>query len=294
MKNKSTPIITLNNQALITAHNLTDDCQVEVHLHDSNEIYIALSPNIRYYIEGKYYDLKPGDIIITNSQEVHRPTTTDNSPYDRLFTLFNPSAFLPYLEDYSIFSCFCNRKLGQNNRLDGDHLLSRQIKDIMFKISELNKTKHPRNKIYQRVLAMEMFILLDELYATQYKSALSSDQMNVNTSESDHRIEAILTYINHTYCEEFDLTTLAEKHFMDRYYLCHLFKNKTGFTVFEYLQTRRILKAKELILQGEKSLTEISHFVGYEDYTNFYKTFKKLVQIAPAEYKKSLQTPKLH
>lgn len=290
MKNQTTPIITLNNQALITNHSLTDNCNVEVHLHDSNEIYIALSPNIRYYIEGKYYDLSPGDIIITNTQEVHRPTTTDNTPYHRLFTLFNPSAFLPYIEDYSIFACFNNRKVGHNNWLSGEHPLSNQIKTLMFKIITQKEQKHPRSNIYQKVLAMEMFLLLDELYSAQYKGFITDLRTAKSTVESDLRIEAILSDINQNFNAEFDLTLLAEKHFMDRYYLCHLFKSKTGFTVFEYLQTRRILKAKELISQGDKSLTEISHLVGYEDYTNFYKTFKKLVQISPTEYKKKLFT----
>lgn len=287
MKIGATPIITLKDHAFVTNYNKTPDCSVEVHLHDSNEIFIALSDNIRYYIEGRYYDLRPGDIIITNDREVHRPITVTPGDYERIFTLFNPKAFLPYIDDYSIFSAFSTRKEGEGNWLDGQLPQAKKIKEIMFNLLDLNEAKHPRNRVLQKAYAIEMLVILDEFYTTFHKSDSTTKNMS-DQNAPDSRIDAIIAEINATFEKTFNLSALSEKYFMDRYYLCHLFKYKTGFTVFEYLQTRRILKAKELISNGTLSLAQISEAVGYEDYTNFYKTFKKLVKISPTTYKKNV------
>ncbi|NLX69548.1 MAG: helix-turn-helix transcriptional regulator, partial [Clostridiales bacterium] len=68
-------------------------------------------------------------------------------------------------------------------------------------------------------------------------------------------------------------------------YLSRVFKKQTGYNLMFYISKRRIEKAVELINQGNLSLTEISQFVGYDDYTYFYRVFKKVKNKSPSEYR---------
>jgi AraC-like DNA-binding protein len=75
---------------------------------------------------------------------------------------------------------------------------------------------------------------------------------------------------------------------MDKYYMCHLFKKTTGFSLLEYVQSKRIQYAKILLHKGV-NISEASRQCGFEEYSNFYKTFKKLVKLSPKQYRDSLR-----
>ncbi len=111
---------------------LTDYCNIEIHLHSAFEIFMATTDNIRYYIEGQTYDLQAGDLIITNTSEIHRPSIIDTNPYGRKFILFNPSVFSEYLKDaYPVFSIFTERKKGFFNHLRPNKKRSKNTSSII-------------------------------------------------------------------------------------------------------------------------------------------------------------------
>ena len=98
------------------------------------------------------------------------------------------------------------------------------------------------------------------------------------------RIQPILNHLNHSFMTHLDLTHLSEQFYIDKYYLSGLFKESTGFTIMEYVQSKRIQYAKSMIHQGI-AITEVASICGFQDYSNFYKTFRKLVKISPSEYR---------
>jgi quercetin dioxygenase-like cupin family protein len=55
--------------------------QFEVHFHDFNKIIIFISGNVTYLIEGKAYKLRPGDILLVNSNEIHQPMINPTQTY---------------------------------------------------------------------------------------------------------------------------------------------------------------------------------------------------------------------
>ena len=91
----------------------------------------------------------------------------------------------------------------------------------------------------------------------------------------DERIISIIQDLNHSYNLPFSLDELSKKYYMDKFYLCNLFKKNTGFSILEYIQSKRIQYAKQLIHQGI-SITEASRLCGFNDYSNFYKTFTSI------------------
>ncbi len=261
---------------------LTDYCNIEIHLHSAFEIFMATTDNIRYYIEGQTYDLQAGDLIITNTSEIHRPSIIDTNPYGRKFILFNPSVFSEYLKDaYPVFSIFTERKKGFFNHLrpnKKDQKILHQLFDNM--LLHLSK-KEAKSLLYAKVLALELFLKTDSIY----KYCYPSNKLYNGNLKIDSKIQSILLDLNQNYHQRYCLEDLSKRHFMDKYYMCHLFKKETGFSILEYIQSRRILYAKSLISSSSFTLNEISQQCGFTDYSNFYKTFKKLVALSPREFK---------
>ncbi|WP_349945452.1 response regulator [Lacrimispora sp. BS-2] len=69
-------------------------------------------------------------------------------------------------------------------------------------------------------------------------------------------------------------------------YFSYLFKKETGKTLTEYIQMVRIETAKKLLVEKERSVSEIAELVGYSDIKFFTKQFKKALGVSPNEYRK--------
>ena len=62
------------------------------------------------------------------------------------------------------------------------------------------------------------------------------------------------------------------------------FKEYTGITIHQYLLTRRVLMAQDLIQQGMKP-NEVAPKCGFQDYTSFYRAFKSRTGLSPEQYR---------
>jgi two-component system response regulator YesN len=68
--------------------------------------------------------------------------------------------------------------------------------------------------------------------------------------------------------------------------LTNLFKERSGYTLLEYLTLHRMKKAALLLKEKELSIYEVASLVGYKDYRYFSKIFKSSFSMTPLEFKK--------
>ena len=95
-----------------------------------------------------------------------------------------------------------------------------------------------------------------------------------------------MDYVSDNLSSDFTLDDMAESFSASKFYLCHLFKEKTGTSLYRYRQELRLSKAKKLLLETELSLGDIAEQSGFCDQSYFTKLFKLLESITPAEYRK--------
>ena len=82
-----------------------------------------------------------------------------------------------------------------------------------------------------------------------------------------------------------NLQTMADDFHMNSNYLSRVFKSETGNTFTDYLCTIRINKAKQLIIDTESLIDDISEQVGICSRRTFNRLFKKIVGVSPAMYR---------
>lgn len=101
-------------------------------------------------------------------------------------------------------------------------------------------------------------------------------------------IQEILKDIKENYTKEISLTSLAQTYNISVSYLSERLKEQLGMSFSEYLISKRIQKAKELLKNERLSVQQVGEQSGYKDYYYFIKVFKKATGISPSKYRKQL------
>lgn len=102
-------------------------------------------------------------------------------------------------------------------------------------------------------------------------------------------IDDVKIYIDEHYASKITLLELAEVATVSRNYIAILFKKTTGVTIWSYLVSVRMHKAREYLLNTPMRIYEIASKVGYENSVHFSQLFKEHYGLAPAEYKKRME-----
>ncbi len=95
-----------------------------------------------------------------------------------------------------------------------------------------------------------------------------------------------VSYMRENLSQRVTLEGLAAQVSLSRSYLSTIFKSELGRTFTDYINTMRIEKSKEYLLNTSLSLVEISDLVGYSDQSYFTKKFVKQTGMSPGQYRK--------
>ena len=82
------------------------------------------------------------------------------------------------------------------------------------------------------------------------------------------------------------LETIADRFFLNKYYLSHIFKDVTGYNYKQFVILSRLSKAKELLLNTGDSVQDIGVIVGFPNVSHFIRVFKATADLTPLQYRK--------
>lgn len=264
------------DKSICMHHTLTlDDTPTGVlHSHSEYEIFLLNSENAVFHVEGMHYKLNCGDIMIFNSKEFHRIEYDTSKPYERSVIMFGKEPLLPYTQDeFDVFKAFENRSPGIYNHIPADIA---ETENIYYYFDEIYKT-FSEDKLGSALMIKSLLVQMLVKIGRAVNIAVRENDI----SKSDKKIGEILRFINENISSELSLDMLSEHFFISKYYLSHLFKQCTGYSVNRYITYKRILLANELINNGF-SASSACEFVGYNDYSNFYRTYKKIMNCSPS------------
>ena len=109
---------------------------------------------------------------------------------------------------------------------------------------------------------------------------------SVTVSRKRMELVEIKNYLDEHYTEKLTLDDLAEHFFINKFYLSKIFKETYGTTVNNYLISKRITRAKQLLRFTDMTVDEVGAAVGMGDANYFSRMFRKVEGISPREYRK--------
>lgn len=92
-------------------------------------------------------------------------------------------------------------------------------------------------------------------------------------------------YIESHSAERFSLQEMAGALFVNGSYLLRVFKRSTGMTPLSYHHRIRCQRAKDLLAQTDRTISEIGEAVGFVSSSHFSHIFRKTVGCSPSEYR---------
>lgn len=252
--------------------------QFEFHYHDFNKIIIFISGKVTYLIEGKAYQLKPWDILLVNSNEIHKPLIDAGETYERIVIWVN-SFFLRKQDDgkSTLLTCFALATERKMNLLRLTPELLPNIKNILFELEDTDINQEFGSIILKSSLFLQLIVYLNRI-----SLCIENDKEQPDI-QYDKTIAQLLHYVNENLSENLSMDKLSSVFFLSKYYLMHKFKQHTGYTLHNYILQKRLIAANTLIKEG-KSITTACTESGFSDYSNFLRAFKKMFGLSPKKH----------
>lgn len=252
----------------------SDGRGMESHIHSHYEIVYLVEGHCIYTIENKEYFFTPGSLVFTRPNEFHSFSFPENSAYKRHFIHIYPD----YIKDYPELIEFLNSDKPMQY-FPPEYVTEYGI-DSCF--DAMRKSKHwaePGTRLMSLGCILHILAAMIRLSAT--KPVLKSDVPNRN-------MQKILKYIDSHYTANPSRDKIAEAMHLSPVHVSRLFRNETGMTLKNYINLRKLILAKNMIVDGEQ-LTLIPEKCGFENYSTFYRAFMKHIGCSPEVFRKSLR-----
>lgn len=240
------------------------------HYHDFHKIIVFISGKVTYHIEGKAYHLKPRDILLVSQGAIHKPEIDPSVPYERYIFWIRDD-----LSCQELNTCFQKANDRSFNLVRADSALQERLKDLLPEIEQTLQNKHFGDTVLRNALFTQFMIYINRIFL---RTSSSPDK---KTYSSDTQVEQLLKYINRNLSENLSIDQLANRFFFSKYHMMQKFKNETGYTIHNYITSKRLLMARSLISQG-MPVMKAAQASGFHDYTTFVRAYKKQFGKAPS------------
>lgn len=113
---------------------------------------------------------------------------------------------------------------------------------------------------------------------------------NMIKPSGDDGLQRAKEYIKNNLSGNLSVKSISSGANVSKSVLYRLFSKYYGCTLSEYINKKRIEKAKKLLAETDFSLSEITSLVGYKSETYFRMVFKKMNNISPLKFRKNFNT----
>lgn len=242
----------------------------DFHHHISYEIYYLEKGSRKMLIQDRVYELSAGDILLIQPNILHR--SMHSGPHTRINIVFSDEFLDLYFTSKAkkyIISCFDKEFI----RLTPDE------RSLFLRLFDQLSAEYRNGK--------ECFISVAEilrLFVNTAKHSSGYDQIKKDTFSE--KTNSVIDFIKNNFSSIADLDEIADACYINKSYMCRLFKKEVGMTVFEYLSNVKIQKACELMSNTDKTLTDIAISCGFSSMSYFSASFKSLMKCTPSQFRK--------
>lgn len=239
----------------------------------------------------KALSVKLGDMVLEDNTSIYSGAFLSN-PVDKLEYLVNAGTEDRCVNIYFTKQWFrehfgvpdndsvCNRILPVDKPAFSFEVLTIEYRELMEEIFELRSDQ----RLYHTALQNRLMLLLEK-FLRNACTRVTNPHRFAAVSEADIKkmiqVEAILA--NAVGEAPPPIPELARIGTMSETKLKNLFKKIYGYSLYEYYQKNRMLKAKQLIAARKYSVKEVGSRLGFKNLSNFTIAFKKQFNKLPSE-----------
>jgi len=236
-----------------------------LHLHPYWEIYLHLSDEGSFLVNGHLYSLKKGDVILTATKDLHMRVVS--YPIEQE----NYCLWLDIPESSPIAEALRNLSTPYIQP-DAKHLSK-----LCFLLSEIEKTLETNDTLYLSSLILQAVCTLrDTAITSEYRSAPSP------------LFQQILNDINENCTDIRNVKHLCERHYTSPSTLNRLFQKHLHLSPHALLRSHKLAAAAKLLENGESVMSACLH-AGFSDCSHFIVLFKRKFGVTPRQYRMSTQ-----
>lgn len=251
---------------------------VEIHTHNYYEFYFLLEGDVSIEIDGKLYPLAYGDVVLIPPGVRHQAVIHSQGLLYRRFVFW-------------VSREYCNQLLA----------LSKAYAYLMQCALVKQKYIFHNDRITFNTIQSKAVRLIEEIHGERFGkeagvSLCVNDlilHLNRVAHEKEHPksfgekrslYQELVHYIEGNLEEQLSLQKLSESFYVSKYHIAHIFKEKAGMPIHQYITKKRLDACREAIL-GYEIISEVYLLYGFRDYSSFYRAFKKEYGISPRELK---------
>lgn len=256
------------------------------HYHDYMQIWYVKNGQCIHYFNDVEYKLSKGDIFILPPYVSHKIIAENTENMELIGCEFvekfiaNPNGEKDNF-DFNYLKPFIvdTEKIKPIFSLDGSAV--KEIEKLLEEIVWEYEHKEMFFEMYTKANILKILSII----ARQYSKTVDITQSNLINKYKD-TIAKIILYM-HEHCKDRiyidDMCKMAN---MTPSYFSYVFKTVTGRTFTEYFNSLKISKAKVMLLQYNKKISEIAEEIGISDQAYFCRLFKKETGMSPGKYRK--------
>ncbi|MBO7344311.1 MAG: helix-turn-helix domain-containing protein [Clostridia bacterium] len=243
------------------------------HFHNVYEMTFFLSGSRTYLLNNSNTVIMPHNVILIKPFTYH--STLGSSGVSRYVILFSREFLNKYFSDKTItklLTCFEKGPLDFTKSND-------EILQIIKNIYNANEVLDEFGTAYN--LGYLLFTLCN--MPTCENSSINSTPQKA----SNELMEKIFTYINNNISEIKTIAQIANFANISQSYLSAIFRQSTGLSIMQYVNSIRINFAAKRLVYTNDSISQISADCGFDSPNYFCNTFKKSEGLTPSQFRKS-------
>jgi AraC-like DNA-binding protein len=238
----------------------------EINWHGNTEIQLCTQGEGFVILGGRKIKMGEGDVVIANPNILHYTGTNTKITYDCII----------------LDTEFCKMSGIDLSKICFEEHFKDEVIVTLFQKIKKEKDNNDLLKIARmRELILRLLIVLCESHISAY-------DIGIQNKNAHRLVTETITYIRGNYQKKLSLEGIAKNVFSNKYTLSRAFKEMTGQTVVEYINSYRCSQAAQLIRDGIL-ISDSARLCGFSNMSFFTKTFKQYIGSLPSEYRKKLE-----